>query len=78
MRFILSLNLTNGSGQSTSGSTHAGSDKMDSGKKTGCPKWVAQPMTLIWSFKGQVKTGLTRIFTHEKIYIYIIKINLIL
>ena len=41
----------------------------------GRPKWVAQPMTLTRSFKGRVKTGLTRIFTHEKkkkkIYIYI-------
>ena len=27
-------------------------------------------MTLTRSFKGRVKTGLTRIFTHEKIYIY--------
>ena len=36
----------------------------------GRPKWVAQPMTLTWYFKGRVKTGLTRIFTHEKkIYI---------
>jgi hypothetical protein len=59
------LDLANGSSQSGSGSTHAGS-----GKKTGRPKWVAQPMTLTQSFKGRVKTGLTRIFTHEKnIYI---------
>ena len=65
-RDITPLDLANGSGQSGSGSgsTHAGS-----GQKTGRPKWVAQPMTLTRSFKGQVKTGLTRIFTHEKIYI---------
>jgi hypothetical protein len=37
----------------------------------GRPKWVAQPMTLTRSFKGRVKIGLTRIFTHENIYIYI-------
>ena len=54
-----------------SGSTHAGSSQMGSGKKTGRPKWVAQPMTLTQSFKGRVKTELTRIFTHENIYIYI-------
>ena len=47
------------------------SGKMGSGQKTGRPKWVAQPMTFTWSFKGRVKTGLTRIFTHENIYIYI-------
>ena len=59
------LDLANGSGQSGSGSTHVGS-----GQKTGRPKWVAQPMTHTRSFKGRVKTGLTHIFTHEKIYIY--------
>jgi hypothetical protein len=48
----LSLDLANGSGQSGSGSTHAGSGQMGSGKKTGRPKWVAQPMTLTRSFKG--------------------------
>jgi hypothetical protein len=58
----LAVDLANGSGQS--GSTHVGS-----GQKTDRPKWVAQPMTLTRSFKGRVKTGLTRIFTHEKIYI---------
>ena len=52
------LDLASGSGQS------------GSGKKTVRPKWVAQPMTLAQSFKGRVKTGLTRIFTHEE-YIYI-------
>ena len=62
MRFILGLDLANRSGQS--GSTHAGSGQIDSGQKTGCPKWVAQPMTFTRSFKGWVKTGLTRIFTH--------------
>jgi hypothetical protein len=66
---ITNIDLANGSGQSGSGSTHAGSGQMGSGKKTGRPKWVAQPMTLTRSFKGRVKTGLTRIFTHEKIYI---------
>ena len=68
-----SLDLANGSGQSGSGSTHVGSGQMRSGKKTGRSKWVAQPMTLTRSFKGWVKTELTRIFTHEKkiIYIYI-------
>ena len=70
------VDLANGLGQSDSGSTHAvsgsthtDSDQMGLGKNTGCPKWIAQPMTLIQSFKGRVKTGLTRIFTHEKIYI---------
>ena len=72
-RDITPLDLANGSGQSGSGSTHAGS-----GQKTGRPKWVAHPITLTRSFKGQVKTGLTRIFIHEKIYIYKMKINLIL
>ena len=65
------LDLANGSGQSGLGSTHTGLGQMGSGKKTGCPKWVAQPMTLTRSFKGRVKTGLTRIFIHENIYIYI-------
>ena len=53
---------------------------MGSDKKMGHPKWVAQPMTLTRFFKGWVKTELTRIFTHENIYIYIyiMKINLIL
>ena len=67
----MKLDLANGSGQSGSGLTHAGSGQMGSGQKTGRVKWVAQPMTLTRSFKGQVKTGLTRIFIHEKIYIYI-------
>ena len=40
------------------------------GYKTGCPIWVAHPMTHTRSFKGWVKTGLTCIFTHEYIYIY--------
>ena len=65
------IDLANGSGQSGSGSTHVGSGQMGSGKKTGRPKWVAQPMTHTRSFKGRVKTGLTHIFTHENIYIYI-------
>jgi hypothetical protein len=60
------LDLANGSGQSGSGLTHADSGKMGSGQKTGRPKWVAQPMTLTLSFKGRVKTGLTRIFTHKQ------------
>ena len=30
-----------------------------------------QAITLTWSFKVRVKTELTLIFTHEKIYIYI-------
>ena len=55
------LDLANGSGQLASDSTHAGL-----GKKTGRSKWVAQSMTLTQSFKGRVKTELTRIFTHEK------------
>jgi hypothetical protein len=63
------LDLANGSGQSGSGSTHVGSGQMGSGQKTGRPKWVAQSMTHTRSFKGWVKTGLTHIFTHEKIYI---------
>jgi hypothetical protein len=64
---LSSLDLANGSGQLGLGSTHT-----DSGHKTGRPKWVAQPMTHTWSFKGRVKTGLTRIFTHiYNIYIYI-------
>ena len=63
------LDLANGLSQLGLGSTHAGSGQMVSGQKTGRPKWVAQPMILTRSFKGQVKTGLTRIFTHEKIYI---------
>jgi hypothetical protein len=58
------VDLANGSGQSGSGLTHAGS-----GQKTGRAKWVAQPMTLTQSFKVRVKTGLTHIFTHEKKYI---------
>jgi hypothetical protein len=69
MKTLLQLDLANGSGQSSLGSTHVGLGQMGSGQKTGRPKWVAQPMTLTWSFKGRVKTGLTRIFTHEKIYI---------
>jgi hypothetical protein len=69
IKLAISLDLANGSGQSSSGSTHASSGQMGSGKKTGRPKWVVQPMTLTRSFKGWVKTGLTRIFTHEKIYI---------
>ena len=63
------VDLANGSGQSGSGLTHAGSGQMGSGKKTGRVKWVAQTMTLTRSFKGRVKTRLTHIFTHEKIYI---------
>ena len=63
--------LANGLGQLGSGLTHAGSGQMGSGQKTGRTKWVAQPMTLTQSFKGRVKTGLTHIFTHENIYIYI-------
>jgi hypothetical protein len=63
------LDLTNGSGQPGSGSTHLGSGHMGSGKKTGRPKWVSKPMTRTLSFKGRVKTGLTRIFTHEQKYI---------
>ena len=66
---ILNIDLANGSGQSGSGSTHVGSGQMGSGQKTGRPKWVAQPMILTRFFKGRVKTGLTRIFTHEKKYI---------
>jgi hypothetical protein len=58
------LDLANGSGQPGSGSTHLGS-----GKKMGRPKWVSKPMTHTLSFKGRVKTGLTRIFTHEQKYI---------
>ena len=59
------LDLTNGSGQPGSNSTHVGS-----GQKTSHPKWVTQLITLTWSFKGRVKTRLTHIFTHEKnIYI---------
>ena len=65
------LDLANGSGQSGSGSTHAGSGQMGSGKKTGHPKWVAKPIIHTRSFKDRVKTELTHIFTHEKIYIYI-------
>jgi hypothetical protein len=65
------VDLANELGQSGSGSTHAGSDKMGLGKKTGHPNWIAQPMSLTRSFKGRVKTGLTRSFTHERIYIYI-------
>ncbi len=61
---LFTVDLANKSSQSCSGSTHTGS-----GKKTDRPKWVAQPMTLTQSFKGQVKTELTRIFIHEKIYI---------
>ncbi len=38
---------------------------MGSGQKMDRPKWVAQSMTLTQSFKGQIKTGLTRIFSHE-------------
>ena len=45
------------------------SGQMGLGQKTGRPKWVAQPMTHTWSFKGRVKTGLTCIFTDENIYI---------
>jgi hypothetical protein len=48
-----------------------GSGQMSSGQKMGRPKWVVQPMTLTRSFKGRIKTGLTRIFTHENKYIYI-------
>ena len=58
-----------GSGQPGSGSTHLGSGQMGSGQKTGRPKWVSKPMTRTLSFKGRVKTGLTRIFTHEQKYI---------
>ena len=61
---ILTIDLANGSGQSGSDSTHTGL-----GHKMGRPKWVVQPMTHTRSFKGRVKTGLIRIFTHEKIYI---------
>ena len=43
----LRIDLANGSGQSGSVLTHAGSSQMGSGnKKTGRAKWVAQPMTL--------------------------------
>ena len=63
---VLQVDLANGSGQPGSGSS---SDQMGSGQKTGHPKCVAQPMTFTQSFKGRVKTGLTRIFTHEKKYI---------
>ncbi len=38
------------------------------GQKMNCLKWVTQLMTHTRSFKGQVKIGLTRIFTHENIY----------
>ena len=47
-----------------------GFDPYGFGHKTGCPIWVAHPMTHTRSFKGWVKTGLTCIFTHEYIYIY--------
>ena len=63
------LDFTNGSGQSDSSSTYMGSGQMGLGHKTGRLKWVAQDMTHIQSFKSRVKTGLTRIFTHESIYI---------
>jgi hypothetical protein len=67
---VYGLDLANGSGQSGSDLTHAGSGQIGSGQKTGRPKWIVQPMTLTRSFKGRIKTGLTRIFTHEKnIYI---------
>jgi hypothetical protein len=84
VRTAVYLDLANGSGQSGLGSTHASSGQMGLSKKMGRPKWIAQLMTLTRSFKGRVKTGLTRIFTHEKkkiyiyIYIYKMKINLIL
>ena len=45
------------------------SSQLGSGKKTGHPKWVSKPMTHTLSFKGRVKTGLTRILTHEQKYI---------
>ena len=59
---ILMVDLANGSGQSGSGSIHVGSGQMSSGQKTGRPKWVAQPMTHIRSFKGRVKTELDLYF----------------
>ena len=67
MALLLCLDLANESGQS--GSTHAGSGQMGLGKKTSGLKWIAQPMTCTRFFKGRVKTRLTCIFTHEKIYI---------
>ena len=41
---------------------------MGSGQKMDRPKWVAQPMTFIQSFKGWIKTKLTHIFSRENIY----------
>ena len=62
--YWLLVDLANGSNQSGSGLTYTGSSQ-----KTDHLKWVTQPMNFIQSFKGRVKIGLTRIFTHEKIYI---------
>ena len=61
--YWLLVDLANGSSQSGSGLTYT-----DSGQKRDYLKWVTQPMTFTRSFKGWVKIGLTRIFTHEKIY----------
>ena len=50
-------------------------DRLGLGQKTDRPKWVVKPMTLTRFFKGWVKTGITHIFLHEYIYIYIINEN---
>ena len=65
------VDMANESGQSGLGSTHAGSDQMGSGQKTGRPKWVAQPITLIQSFKSWIKTNRVDLYfyTWKNIYI---------